>query len=111
RRAGAAVEAALPGARICAFGHLGDGNIHFNVSQPVGADRAAFLAEWERCNRIVHDIVAALNGSFSAEHGIGRLKRAELRRYRSPVAIDAMRRIKRALDPRGILNPGAVLPD
>lgn len=109
RRATAAVEAALPGARVCPFGHLGDGNIHFNVSQPQEADRAAFLAEWERCNRIVHDIVAEMGGSFSAEHGIGRLKRAELQRYKSPVAIDAMRRIKQALDPRGILNPGALL--
>ncbi|MES0872576.1 FAD-binding oxidoreductase [Sinimarinibacterium thermocellulolyticum] len=109
RRAGAAVEAALPGVRVCPFGHLGDGNIHFNVSQPIGADRAAFLAEWERCNRIVHDIVAELGGSFSAEHGIGRLKRDALRRYKSPVAVEAMRRIKQALDPNGILNPGALL--
>ncbi len=110
RRATAAVEAALPGARVCPFGHLGDGNIHFNVSQPEGADRARFLGEWERCNRIVHDIVAALDGSFSAEHGIGRLKREELRRYKSATALVAMHRIKQALDPNGILNPGAVLP-
>jgi FAD/FMN-containing dehydrogenase len=105
-----AVEALLPGARVCPFGHLGDGNIHFNVSQPVGADTQAFLAEWGRCNRVVHDIVMALHGSFSAEHGIGRLKTAELAHYKSPVALQAMRQIKQALDPRGILNPGAILP-
>jgi len=110
-RATAAVEAALPGARVCPFGHLGDGNIHFNVSQPVDGDRDAFLAEWERCNRVVHDIVAELDGSCSAEHGIGRLKRHELRRYKSSVALDAMRALKAALDPNGILNPGAMLPD
>lgn len=109
RRAGAAVESALPGARVCPFGHLGDGNIHFNVSQPQGADRETFLGEWERCNRIVHDIVAELGGSFSAEHGIGRLKRDELLRYKPAVAVQAMRRIKQALDPNGILNPGALL--
>ncbi len=106
-----AVEAALPGARVCAFGHLGDGNIHFNVSQPVDADRAGFLAQWERCNRVVHDLVDGLQGSISAEHGIGQLKRDELARYKSPVALRLMREIKRALDPHHILNPGKVLPD
>ena len=111
QRAGAAVEAALPGARVCPFGHMGDGNIHYNVSQPVGGDREAFLAQWEHCNRIVHDIVDALDGSCSAEHGIGRLKTEELQRYKSPVAVDVMRSLKLALDPKGILNPGVILPD
>lgn len=108
-QATAAVEAAYPGARVCAFGHLGDGNIHFNVSQPPAADRAEFLAQWETCNRLVHDIVHAMEGSISAEHGIGLLKRDELPRYQSPVALDLMRRIKRALDPDNLLNPGKVI--
>lgn len=110
RRCTQAVEAALPGVRVVAFGHLGDGNIHFNLSQPVGADKQAFLAEWARMNRIVHDIVNDLNGSVSAEHGIGQLKIAEMARYKQDVELDLMRRIKQALDPRGIMNPGKVLP-
>jgi FAD/FMN-containing dehydrogenase len=107
--ASAACEAAMPGLRVCAFGHVGDGNIHFNLSQPVGMDKAAFLAEWERFNRIVHDIVAAMGGSISAEHGIGLIKRDELLLYKDPVAIDLMRVLKRALDPQNILNPGKVV--
>ncbi|WP_371737485.1 FAD-binding oxidoreductase [Magnetospirillum sp. UT-4] len=109
-RATAAVEAALPGVRVVAFGHLGDGNVHFNLTQPAGADKAGFLAEWERMNRIVHDIVAAMDGSVSAEHGIGRLKVAEMARYKQDVELDLMRRIKAALDPDGRMNPGKVLP-
>jgi FAD/FMN-containing dehydrogenase len=109
-RATRACEAALPGLRVCAFGHFGDGNIHFNLSQPVGMDRAAFLALWEPFNRIVHDIVYALDGSIAAEHGVGLLKREELGRYADPVALDLMRTLKAALDPRNILNPGKVLP-
>jgi D-lactate dehydrogenase (cytochrome) len=105
----AAIAAALPGARVFAFGHMGDGNIHFNVSQPVGADKGTFLKEWERLNRVVHDIVAALGGSFSAEHGIGVLKKSELRRYRSPLELELMQRIKTAFDPAGIMNPGKIL--
>ena len=93
----------------CAFGHVGDGNIHFNLSQPVGMDKAAFLSRWETFNRIVHDIVAAMNGSISAEHGIGLIKRDELLRYKDPVALDLMRTLKRALDPQNILNPGKVI--
>lgn len=110
RRCAEAVEAALPGVRVVAFGHVGDGNIHFNLSQPVGADGKAFLAEWARMNRIVHDIVAAMGGSVSAEHGIGRLKIEEMTRYKSDVELDLMRRVKQALDPQGIMNPGKVLP-
>ena len=107
--ASAAVEARLPGIRPVAFGHLGDGNIHFNLSQPVGADPDEFLALWEEFSTIVHDIAEDMGGSFSAEHGIGRLRRAELARYRSPVELDLMRRIKAALDPQGIMNPGKVV--
>ena len=99
----------LPGARIVAFGHLGDGNIHFNVSQPIGADRQAFIARWEEVNEIVHDIVKRYGGSISAEHGIGRLKRELLQKTKDPVALSVMRAIKATLDPNGILNPGAVL--
>jgi FAD/FMN-containing dehydrogenase len=108
-RGTAAVETALPGARVFAFGHMGDGNIHFNVSQPVGADKGEFIKEWERLNRVVHDIVVALGGSFSAEHGIGVLKKGELRRYRSALELELMQRIKTAFDPAGIMNPGKIL--
>jgi FAD/FMN-containing dehydrogenase len=105
----AACEAAMPEVRVCAFGHVGDGNIHFNLSQPVGMEEAAFLGRWERFNRIVHDIVAAMGGSIAAEHGIGLIKRDELLLYKDPVAIDLMRTLKRALDPENILNPGKVV--
>ncbi|MGE4013716.1 MAG: FAD-binding oxidoreductase, partial [Alphaproteobacteria bacterium] len=112
-RATAAVEAALPAVRIVAFGHVGDGNIHFNLSQPLSdnmaAERADFLAQWALINRLVHDIVVSMGGSISAEHGIGRLKRDELAHYKAPVELDVMRRIKAALDPRGIMNPGKIL--
>ncbi len=105
----AAVARRNPGARVVAFGHMGDGNIHFNVSQPVGADKAAFLSDWEGMNEVVHDIVARYQGSFSAEHGVGRLKRDLLARKKDPAALDVMRAIKAALDPLGIMNPGKVL--
>ncbi len=108
-RATRAVEAALPGVRVVAFGHLGDGNIHFNLTQPPGADRQAFLDQWPRMNRIVHDIVVAMDGSIAAEHGIGRLKVAELARTAAPVELELMRRLKAALDPAGLMNPGAIL--
>ena len=108
-RAIAAVEAMVPGCRPVPFGHLGDGNIHFNVSQPVGADKAGFLARWSEMNEAVHAIVAELHGSISAEHGIGRLKRDLLPGVKDPVELDLMRTIKKTLDPQGILNPGAVL--
>src|SRR5438270_901050 len=104
-----AVESALPEARVVAFGHLGDGNIHFNVSQPVGADKEAFLARWHAINEIVHGIVASHSGSISAEHGIGRLKRDLLPKVKDPVALDVMRAVKQTLDPKGLLNPGKVL--
>ncbi len=105
----AAVEALIPGARVIAFGHLGDGNIHFNVSQPVGGDKAAFLAGWDAVNECVHAIVAEFSGSISAEHGIGRMKRDLLPRFKDPVALAVMRQLKATLDPNGILNPGKVL--
>ncbi|MGO4352208.1 FAD-binding oxidoreductase [Rhizobium sp. RAF36] len=104
-----AVMAAMPGARICAFGHMGDGNIHYNISQPIGADKNAFIARWHEMNGIVHGIVRAHGGSISAEHGIGQLKRDELAAIRSEIEMDLMRRIKRAFDPAGIMNPGKVV--
>jgi FAD/FMN-containing dehydrogenase len=107
----ALAERAVPGVRACPFGHMGDGNIHFNLGQPPGADPAVFLAERERLNRIVHDLVHELGGSIAAEHGIGLLKRDELARYADPVALDLMRTLKRALDPAGLLNPGKVVPE
>ncbi len=91
------------------FGHFGDGNVHYNVTQPAGMDKAAFLALWKPMSEAVHDTVAAFGGSISAEHGIGQLKRGELLRFKSPLEIALMRRIKSALDPKGILNPGKLL--
>lgn len=110
REALAAVERAVPGIRAVPFGHVGDGNIHFNLSQPEGADRAAYLARWEDINHLVHDIVVAHGGSISAEHGIGLLKRDELAARKSPLEADLMRRIKQAFDPAGLMNPGKLLP-
>jgi D-lactate dehydrogenase (cytochrome) len=107
--ANAAVEAAMPGIRPFAFGHVGDGNIHYNLSQPLGMDKDAFLAEWPRLNRVVHDIVVGkYKGSISAEHGIGLVRKAELPRYKSEVELDLMRRVKAALDPKGLMNPGKI---
>lgn len=107
--ASAAVQQIAPQGRIVAYGHLGDGNLHFNVSQPVAGDAAGFEALAPRINRAVHDLIARYGGSFSAEHGIGQLKRGELQRYKSPVAMSVMRSIKQAVDPKGIMNPGKVL--
>ncbi|WP_181705838.1 FAD-binding oxidoreductase [Chthonobacter rhizosphaerae] len=107
----AAVEAAFPGCRPVPFGHMGDGNIHFNVSQPVGGDKAAFLAEWDRMNAMVHAVVARYEGSVAAEHGVGRLKRDLLENVKDDVDLDVMRALKAALDPRGILSPGRVIAD
>ncbi|SBP89349.1 FAD-binding oxidoreductase [Thiomonas delicata] len=104
------VTQALPGARLVVFGHLGDGNLHYNVQAPLGGDAADFLARHQdACNRIVHDAAAACGGSFSAEHGVGQLKLDDLLRYKSPVAVAMMRAIKAALDPQGLMNPGKVL--
>ncbi len=104
----AACEATLPGIRVAAFGHFGDGNIHYNLSQPVGADKAGYLARWAEFNHIVHGIVARMGGSISAEHGIGLIKREELPLYKDPVSLDLMRAVKRTLDPDNILNPGKI---
>jgi FAD/FMN-containing dehydrogenase len=109
-RGTAAVVAALPGTRVIPFGHAGDGNLHFNLVQPVGHDAQAFFALRERMNRIVHDIVDELGGSISAEHGIGLLKVDEMKRYKQPLELDLMRSLKSAIDPLGIMNPGKVLP-
>jgi len=107
---GAALLARLaPGARLVAYGHLGDGNLHFNLSVPRGGDPRAFLACADEVRRAVHDLVATYRGSFSAEHGIGRSKVGELERYEDPVALSLMRDLKRVLDPQGIMNPGKVL--
>ena len=107
--ADAAVRAGMPDVRIVAFGHVGDGNLHYNLTQPKGADKQAFLARWAEMNAIVHAVVARHHGSVAAEHGVGRLKRDLLGQVKDAVALDAMRAIKHALDPLGILNPGKVL--
>jgi D-lactate dehydrogenase (cytochrome) len=104
-----AVSKLIPGARPVPFGHLGDGNIHYNVSQPFGADAADFLSRWHEVNAVVFEIVLRMGGSISAEHGIGVLKRDELPDVKDKVAIELMRGIKAMLDPLGIMNPGKVL--
>jgi FAD/FMN-containing dehydrogenase len=109
RAAEKAVLAYLPDVRICAFGHLGDGNIHYNISQPVGADKAEFIGKWREVNKIVHGLVLSFGGSISAEHGIGQLKRDELAAIRPAIEIELMRRIKHAFDPAGIMNPDKVI--
>jgi FAD/FMN-containing dehydrogenase len=109
REAAPIVERICPGARPVPFGHFGDGNVHYNVSQPIGMDKAAYLALWGAMSAEVHGLVRQLDGSISAEHGIGRLKRDELARVKGAVEMDVMRAIKAALDPRAILNPGKVV--
>jgi len=99
----------FPGARPCPFGHLGDGNIHFNVTQPEGWDKARFMALYDEMNAAVFDIVRRYGGSIAAEHGVGQHKRRLLPFYKDPVALDLMRTLKAAIDPRGIMNPGKVL--
>jgi FAD/FMN-containing dehydrogenase len=105
-----ALLSAFPGVALVCFGHLGDGNLHYNVAPPEGVGHDAFLANQDAINRIVHDAVDAFGGSISAEHGIGMLKREDMARYKSPVELDMMRAIKAALDPQNIMNPGKVLP-
>ena len=107
-RADAVLAQEFPGIRIVAFGHVGDGNLHYNLSQVDAGENSAFIASQPAVNRIVHDTVAALNGSISAEHGIGQLKREELLRYKSPVEMALMRTVKQAIDPRGLMNPGKI---
>ena len=110
--ADAALEAVVPGARHITFGHLGDGNLHYNLQAPAGDDAAGFLARHEAAaNACVHDVVDRLGGTFSAEHGIGRLKRGELGQRKPAAAVAMMKAIKAALDPQGLLNPGVLLPD
>ncbi|MCU0954033.1 MAG: FAD-binding oxidoreductase [Hyphomicrobium sp.] len=108
-RAAIVVETICPGARPVPFGHLGDGNVHYNVSQPTGMDKAQFLGLWEPMSDAVHALVSEMGGSISAEHGIGRMKRDALLRVKNPVALDLMRAIKSAFDPNGILNPGKLI--
>jgi len=108
-RANQLVDLMIPGARPVPFGHLGDGNIHYNVSQPLGMDKAVFLANWEALNAAVHEIVLDLGGSISAEHGIGRMKRDLLPHAKGALAVELMRKIKASFDPNGILNPGKLL--
>jgi FAD/FMN-containing dehydrogenase len=105
-----AVGRFMPDARVMSFGHMGDGNLHFNVTQPVGADKTAYLGAWHDMNAVVYEIVHKFDGSISAEHGIGRLKREEMTHIKSPVELQMMRDLKQMLDPKGILNPGKVLP-
>jgi len=109
RDAAGRVLARMPDARIHGFGHVGDGNLHFNIAAPRGADAKAFMARTAEINGIVHDAVAEYAGSISAEHGIGRLRREELPRYKSAVELALMRKVKAALDPIGIMNPGKVI--
>jgi FAD/FMN-containing dehydrogenase len=108
-RADAALRAAFPQVRIVCFGHIGDGNLHYNQSRPDAQSNAEFVAGTPAVNRIVHDIVHELGGSISAEHGLGQLKRQEVRRYKSQTEMDMMRAVKQALDPRGLMNPGKLL--
>ena len=103
------VEEFIPNSRVVAFGHIGDGNIHFNISQPLKQDKKEFLNKWTDVNKLVFDIVKNLDGSFSAEHGIGKLKREELQNYNPTIEINLMKSIKSSFDPNNILNPGKVL--
>ncbi len=108
-RADAALQAAFPHVRIVCFGHIGDGNLHYNLSRPDAQTNAEFIGRTESVNRIVHDLVHELGGSISAEHGLGQLKREEVLRYKSATEMDMMRAVKQALDPHGQMNPGKLL--
>jgi FAD/FMN-containing dehydrogenase len=108
-RADAALAARFPDIRIVAFGHVGDGNIHYNCSKSERQEAQQFFAEAPEVNRVVYEVVSALGGSISAEHGLGVLKRDEIKRYKSALELELMRAIKRTLDPHGLMNPGKVL--
>jgi FAD/FMN-containing dehydrogenase len=110
RRATAAVEKTVPGTRTVAYGHFGDGNIHFNLAAPAGMDAPTFMSRAADLHRAVYDIASDYGGSFAAEHGVGIVKLDEMARYRSPVELDLMRGMKKLLDPKGLFNPGKVLP-
>ena len=110
RRATAAIKKAMPDARPYVYGHMGDGNMHLNISQPPTMDSKEFLAQWQSMNRLVHEIAHQLNGTFSAEHGIGIAKLDEMKRYKDPVSLALYRQIKRTLDPQNLFNPGKVNP-
>ncbi|MFZ1813355.1 MAG: FAD-binding oxidoreductase [Rhizobiaceae bacterium] len=109
QRAEVIIREVLPDSRICAFGHLGDGNLHYNISQPVGADTEAFLSRREEINALIHALVLEMDGSISAEHGIGQLKRQILAQTKSPAELGMMRTLKLALDPLAIMNPGKLI--
>lgn len=109
KRGDVIVEETIPGTRPMTFGHIGDGNLHYNLTQPKDMDREAFMAKWHDVNDPLNDLVHELGGSFSAEHGVGKLKREELVRFSSPVEIDLMHKLKQAIDPKGLMNPGKVL--
>ncbi|HXT78235.1 MAG TPA: FAD-linked oxidase C-terminal domain-containing protein, partial [Acetobacteraceae bacterium] len=110
REATRACEALMPGIRAVPFGHIGDGNIHFNLEQPIDADPAAFLAQDHAIMDAVNEVVRVYDGSFSAEHGIGKLKPYMMPDWRGGVELALMRQIKAALDPEGLMNPGKLLP-
>jgi len=109
QRADVALIQLQPGVRIVCFGHIGDGNLHYNLSKPSLLENEAFIAGQAEVNRLVHDLVHELGGSISAEHGLGQLKREEILRYKSPIEMDMMRAVKAALDPRGLMNQGKLL--
>ena len=108
-RAGAELAARFPDIRIVAFGHVGDGNIHYNCSKSERQEAKQFFAEAPEVNHIVYEVVNSLGGSISAEHGLGVLKREEIKRYKSALELELMRAIKHTLDPHGLMNPGKVL--
>ena len=107
--ADAALEQNWPGVRPVTFGHLGDGNLHYNIAEPPSFTVEAWLAEWKQVSTVVHDCVNAFGGSISAEHGLGKLKNIEVRKYKSPVELALMQSIKNTLDPKNIMNPGKVV--
>ena len=109
KEANEAVTKLIPGARPLPFGHVGDGNIHYNIAQPIGADTAEFMRREEDVHDAVFEVVAKHGGSISAEHGVGIVKRDRLPQVKDKVALELMRTLKRTLDPKGILNPGKVL--